>query len=133
LRGVLIAVAWTLFCTGLAVIVDRTEPAHAEIAIATWYGTENGSETSSGERFDPEGACADTPQHSCTCAHRSLPFGTQLRVTWRGRSIVCRVTDRGPNIRTGADLDLSKSAGAALGLLEAGRARVQVEPVGRLE
>ena len=94
---------------------------------------ENGAQTSSGERFDPEGACSDYPLHSCTCAHRALPFGTQLRVRWHGRAVVCRVTDRGPNIWTGADLDLSKSAARRLGMIDAGRARVSVEYVGRME
>jgi rare lipoprotein A len=130
LRGVLIAVVWTAAVIALAIIVG---PAPARSEIATWYGYENGSATSSGERFNPEGFCADYAQHSCTCAHRSYPFGTQLKVTWRGRSVVCRVTDRGPNIKTGADLDLSKSGARQLRMLVAGRARVSIERLGRLE
>jgi rare lipoprotein A len=129
-RGVLIAVGWTLAVNTLAMIVG---PAPARGEIATWYGYENGPRTSSGERFDPEGACSDYPLHSCTCAHRSFAFGTQLRVRWRGKSVVCRVTDRGPNTATGADLDLSKSGARALGMVEAGRAHVSIERVGRME
>jgi rare lipoprotein A len=128
LRGVLIAIVWTLAVNALAVIVG---PAHAEIA--TWYGSENGPRTSSGERFNPDGACADYALHSCTCAHRTYPFGTQLKVSWHGRSVIVRVTDRGPNIRTGADIDLSRSAAQRLGMIVAGRVRVSIERVGRME
>jgi rare lipoprotein A len=106
-------------------------PANAEIA--TWYGYENGRETSSGERFNPEGACADYPQHSCTCAHREFPFGTHLKVTWRGRSVVCRVTDRGPAKWTGADLDLSLNGARVLRMVDIGRAHVSIKRMGRLE
>jgi rare lipoprotein A len=135
LRGVLIAIVWTLAVNTLAVIVG---PAHARAEIATWYGSENGPHTSSGERFDPDGACAGYALHSCTCAHRSYPFNTSLKVSWRGRTVVCRVTDRGPNIKTGADLDLSRSGARALRMIVAGRvrvliAKVRIERVRRME
>jgi rare lipoprotein A len=100
-------------------------PAPSLAEIATWYGAENGSGTASGERFNPEGFCADYSQHSCTCAHRTYPFGTSLRVRWRGRSVVCRVT--------GADIDLSKSGARVLGMIETGRAHVSIERMGRME
>lgn len=106
-------------------------PRRAGAEIATWYGGESGTHTASGERFDPDGACADYPLHSCTCAHRTLPFGTQLKVSWRGRSVVCRVTDRGPF--TDASVDLSHSGARVLGMVAAGRARVSIERVGRME
>lgn len=108
-------------------------PAPARGEIATWYGRENGPHTASGERFDPHGFCADYPQHSCTCAHRTYPLGTSLRIRWRGRNVVCRVTDRGPNLRTGADIDLSLSGARLLGMVVTGRAHVTIERVGRME
>lgn len=115
----------------LLLLAVTSSPARAEIA--TWYGQENGPATASGERFDPEGFCADYPQHSCTCAHRTVAFGTNLRVIRHGRAVVCRVTDRGPNAKTGADIDLSKSAARVLGMVTAGRARVSIERMGRME
>ncbi|WP_415021291.1 septal ring lytic transglycosylase RlpA family protein [Bradyrhizobium sp.] len=87
--------------------------------MASWYGFESGSRTASGERFNP---------HALTCAHRSLPFGTRLRVTYRSRSVVCRVNDRGPFIR-GRSLDLSLGAALAIGLTGAGVDRVTIERI----
>ena len=60
-----------------------------------------------------------------TAAHRTLPFGTKLRVTNKrnGRSVVVRINDRGPFVR-GRILDLSKAAAARLGFIRAGHARV---------
>src|SRR6185369_16845112 len=77
---------------------------------ASFYGNESGNQTASGERFN---------ENALTCAHRSLPFGTKLRVTYRGRSVVCRVNDRGPFIK-GRVLDLSKASARAVGLTAAG-------------
>jgi peptidoglycan lytic transglycosylase len=128
--GICVAVLWTLALIALAMAIG---PAPARAGIATWYGAESGHTTSNGERFDPEGACADYPQHSCTCAHRVFPFGTHLTVRWRGRAVVCRVNDRGPDRSTGADIDLSKSAARRLGMVRAGRARVSIERMGRME
>jgi rare lipoprotein A len=135
LRGPVVALVWTLAVIALAIAVGPA-PARGEQGlqkIATWYGNENGSDTASGEPFNPDGFCADYPQVSCTCAHRFYPFGTYLTVRWQGRSVVVRVTDRGPNVRTGADIDLSKSAARRLGMLETGRAHVTIERVERME
>ena len=74
--------------------------------MASFYGNESGSKTASGQRFN---------QNAMTCAHRSLPFGTKLRVTHGGRSVVVTVNDRGPFIR-GRVLDLSTAAARAVGL-----------------
>lgn len=94
--------------------------AHAgESVLASWYGFESGSRTANGERFDP---------HGLTCAHRLLPFGARLLVTYRGRSIVCRVNDRGPFIR-GRALDLSLGSARAIGLTGAGVGRVTIERI----
>ena len=61
-----------------------------------------------------------------TCAHRSRPFGSMVRVSYRGRSIQCRVNDRGPFIR-GRIIDVSTAAARALGILELGVAHVVIE------
>jgi rare lipoprotein A len=126
--GPLIAVVWTCAVILLAIGI---QPARCEIA--TWYGAESGRQTSSGERFNPDGACSDYALYSCTCAHLRFPFGTQLRVRWRGRSVICRVNDRGPNASTGADIDLSRAGARRLGMIVTGRAHVSIERVGRME
>lgn len=86
---------------------------------ASWYG---GGEalnrhTATGERFNPK---------ELTCAHRTLPFGTRLEVTLRGRSVIVRVNDRGPASYTGRALDLSYAAAKYIGLTGIGVAIVDV-------
>lgn len=61
-----------------------------------------------------------------TCAHRTRPFGSVLTVSYGGRSIQCRVNDRGPFVR-GRIVDLSVSAARALGMMSAGVVRVSVQ------
>jgi rare lipoprotein A len=85
--------------------------------MASYYGNESGRRTASGQRFN---------QNAMTCAHRSLPFGTKLRVTHGGQSVVVTVNDRGPFIR-GRVLDLSTGAARAIGLTGAGVGRVTAE------
>jgi peptidoglycan lytic transglycosylase len=85
--------------------------------MASYYGNESGSKTASGQRFN---------QNAMTCAHRSLPFGTRLKVTHGDRSVVVTVNDRGPFIR-GRVLDLSTAAARAVGLTGAGVGRVVAE------
>jgi peptidoglycan lytic transglycosylase len=87
--------------------------------MASFYGNESGSKTASGQRFN---------QNAMTAAHRSLPFGTRLRVTHGGRSVVVTINDRGPFIR-GRVLDLSTGAARAIGLTSAGVGRVTAEVV----
>jgi rare lipoprotein A len=87
--------------------------------MASFYGNESGSKTASGQRFN---------QNAMTAAHRSLPFGTKLRVTHGGRSVVVTVNDRGPFIR-GRVLDLSTGAARAVGLTSAGVGRVTAEVI----
>src|SRR6266567_5698612 len=72
-------------------------PAHAETTLASFYWED--ARTANGEHFYPDGL---------TAAHRSLPFGTRLRVTSiaTGRSVVVRINDRGPAAWTGRGLDL---------------------------
>ena len=85
--------------------------------MASFYGSESGSRTASGQRFN---------QGAMTAAHRSLPFGTKLRVTHGSRSVVVTINDRGPFIR-GRVLDLSKGAASAIGLTSRGVGRVVAE------
>mgnify|MGYP000598442953 CR=1 FL=1 len=86
---------------------------------ASFYGNESGSKTASGQRFN---------QNAMTAAHRSLPFGTKLRVNYRGQSVVVTINDRGPFIK-GRVLDLSKGAARAIGLTGAGVGHVTAEVV----
>lgn len=83
---------------------------------ASWYGTESGNRTANGEHFDGS---------SLTAAHKTLPFGTRLLVTYRGKSVVVRVNDRGPFIK-GRALDLSHAAARRVGLTAAGVGKVCV-------
>jgi hypothetical protein len=87
--------------------------------IASFYGNASGRQTASGQRFD---------QNELSCAQRSLPFGTKLRVTYGGRSVVVTVNDRGPFIR-GRVLDLSTAAARAVGLTSAGIGRITAEVI----
>ena len=90
---------------------------------ASWYGSYfQGRRTTSGERFN---------RFQYTCAHKTLPFGTRLRVTnvKNGRSVVVRVSDRGP-YRHQRIIDLSEIAARPLGLVECGAATVVAEVVG---
>jgi rare lipoprotein A len=86
---------------------------------ASFYGNESGSKTASGQRFN---------QNAMTAAHRSLPFGTKLRVTYRGQSVVVTINDRGPFIK-GRVLDLSTGAARAVGLTGAGVGHVTAEVI----
>ena len=84
---------------------------------ASWYGPGfHGKRTASGERFD---------MNDLTAAHRTLPFGTRVRVRnhQNGREVVVRINDRGPWVGNRI-IDLSKAAAAALDLLQAGEAPV---------
>src|SRR5215813_10130852 len=91
---------------------------HSFTGVASTYGNESGSQTASGQRFN---------ENAMTCAHRSLPFGTRLRVSYGGKSIVVTVNDRGPFVR-GRVLDLSTGAARAIGF--SGLAHVTAEVVG---
>lgn len=99
-----------LLLIGTMVALDDAR-AEADTGLASWYGGGfRGSLTASGEVFDPNGF---------TAAHRTLPFGTQLTVSYRGRSVQVTVNDRGP-YTGGRDLDLSRAAADYLGLTRAG-------------
>jgi len=89
---------------------------------ASWYGPGfHGRRTASGERFNT---------HAMTCAHKSLPFGTRLKVTnlETGQASVVTVNDRGPFVR-GRIIDVSKKAAQELDLIRTGVAKVKIETV----
>ena len=84
-------------------------------ALASWYGNEfHGRTTANGETYN---------QNGLTVAHKSLPFGTRLRICYQG-CVVVRVNDRGPFIGP-REFDLSRGAASRIGLLHPGVARVQ--------
>ena len=89
---------------------------HSFTGVASMYGNESGRETASGQRFNED---------AMTCAHRSLPFGTKLRVSHGGRSVIVTVNDRGPYVR-GRVLDLSKGAARALGFDGLGQVTAEI-------
>jgi rare lipoprotein A len=97
----------------------RIGTGHTFSGIASFYGNDTDHETASGQRFD---------ENELTCASRTLPFGTRLRVTHGGRSVVVTVNDRGPYVG-GRILDLSKAAARAVGLFEAGVGKITAEVI----
>ncbi len=93
-----------------------------EEGMASWYGPGfHGHKTASGQRFN---------QKAMTCAHRSLPFGSKVKVTNlnNDKSVVVIVNDRGPYVRSRI-VDLSKGAAQKIGLLHTGTAPVRLETV----
>ena len=70
--------------------------------------------------------------YAMTCAHKTLPFGTVLRVTnlSNNKSVDVRVNDRGPFVK-GREIDVSKAAAQKLGMIKTGTARVKIEIVGQ--
>jgi rare lipoprotein A len=98
----------------------RAPGGRPEVGIASYYAEHfHGKRTASGARYDAR---------ALTCAHRSAPFGTRLRVTdlESGRSVVVTVNDRGP-FAEGRVVDLSLAAARALRIIDRGLARVRVE------
>lgn len=97
-------------------------PRHRERGVASWYGsTHHGRLTASGEPFD---------MNAMTAAHRTLPFGTRIRVTndGNGRSVERTVTDRGPFVK-GRILDVSQRAARGLEFAEDGVAKIRLEEI----
>ncbi len=90
--------------------------------VASYYGKRfHGRRTANGERFN---------MRAMTAAHKSLPFGTKVRVinARNGRAVVVRINDRGPFIR-GRTIDLSRAAAKKIGLISTGHARVKLQIV----
>jgi len=100
----------------LADIVEETE---IDGGMASYYGNElAGNRTANGERFDPG---------ELTAAHRTLPFGSMVRVTnmSTGDSVIVRINDRGPFSR-GRVIDVSHAAAREIGMQRSGTARVKL-------
>ena len=108
----MIAAAVALLATAWMPSVAHAGSKHV---YASWYGPGfHGRRTASGQRFN---------QYAMTAAHRTLPFGTRVRVSHKNRSVVVVINDRGPFIK-GRSLDLSK--GAANKLKCPGVCRVEI-------
>ncbi len=101
------------------VLCASVTPAAAQCGRASWYALH--SRTASGERMNPS---------ALTAAHRSLPFGTRLKVTNKknGKSVVVRINDRGPFIK-GRMLDLSRGAASRLGFVKSGHTSVCIAQI----
>jgi rare lipoprotein A len=104
------------FSTAFVLIALAVCPVHAETGRAAFY---SGGRTASGERTGPNGL---------TAAHRTLPFGTMVRVTniRNGKTVVVRITDRGPYGR-GRIIDLTRAAARELDMISSGTTVVSVE------
>ena len=114
-----------LLTTALVALILIAAPSYASSMKASWYDCAKPGEcskskiTASGEKFNP---------NALTAAHKTLPFGTLLRVTHKGKSVVVRINDRGPFIK-GRQLDLSRAAARKIGC--GGVCTVKVEIIGK--
>lgn len=109
-----------LLLAGCASYPEIDPHGYDETGSASYYSSQHqGKRTASGERFD---------QNALTAAHRQLPFGTRVKVTnlSNDKSVVVRITDRGPRTR-GRLIDLSRAAAEQLGMLRSGSAQVRVQ------
>ncbi len=103
--------------------VPKAQPGYDATGIASWYGGKfHGRRTASGQRYD---------MNAMTAAHRTLPFGTKVRVTnlRNDRTVVLTINDRGPFAR-GRIIDVSRRAAERLGFRSRGTTRVRVRIVG---
>jgi rare lipoprotein A (peptidoglycan hydrolase) len=114
----IITLAW-MFLTGTVPRAHGAEPCAGSWVLVSYYGAESGNRTASGMRFDGTQLLA---------AHKFLPFHTRVRFTYRGRSIVVPIEDRGPYVK-GRTFDLSKAAAQRIGMVPAGVGRVCAERI----
>ena len=105
---------------GAAFLALCAGPALAQCGSASWYALT--SKTASGERMNPA---------AMTAAHRTLPFGSRVKVTNQrnGRTVTVRINDRGPFIK-GRVIDLSKAAAAELGFVSRGHTPICIDRAG---
>jgi rare lipoprotein A len=106
----------------VGLVLSVTGPALAQCGGASWYGPGfHGKKAASGERFN---------QNAVTAAHRSLPFGTVVKVVDQrtGKSVTVTINDRGP-FHKGRIIDLSKAAATKLGFRNAGTTKVCIQGV----
>jgi rare lipoprotein A len=120
--AVLVAISMT--CGGgIATAKEKSTVVKSTAGSASWYGGQfHGRKTANGERFN---------MNRLTAAHRSLPFGTKVRVTNQknGKSVVVRINDRGPFVGKRV-IDLSRGAANAVGMLGTGVAKVKLDVLG---
>lgn len=102
-----VSIAFLMAFAAALMLPQFTSTADASNKVkASWYGPGfHGRKTASGERFN---------QYAMTAAHRTLPFGTKVRVKHKNRSVIVVINDRGPFIR-GRSIDLSKGAAQKIG------------------
>jgi len=114
--GIVRIIGIVMIICGVAALIAGSTSAMAESGIASVY-VHSGSKTASGERANPAGL---------TAAHRTLAFGTHVRVTNRrnGRSVTVRINDRGPFVR-GRVIDITPAGALSLGF--SGLAPVKLE------
>lgn len=125
----MLAASAALFASAALTGAGHAEPGgsseqHFQSGHASWYGPGfHGRTTANGETFN---------QNALTAAHKTLPFGTQVRVTYErtGESVVVRINDRGPYAH-GRVIDLSREAAEEIGLLNSGVGQVRLEILGR--
>lgn len=110
------------FALFMTAAIAASDAAPASCGKASWYAMT--SLTASGERASP---------NTMTAAHKTLPFGTKVRVTNQrnGKAVVVRINDRGPYTK-GRIIDLTKAAAGKLGFINAGWTNVKVEPLNKL-
>jgi rare lipoprotein A len=109
-----------LFILAAATLPLTAQDDYKKVGLASFYHDKfEGRRTSSGEKFK---------QKKMTCAHRTLPFGTMLRVTnlSNDKEVVVRVTDRGPYSK-GRIIDLSRAAAKKLDFIKSGHTKVKIE------
>lgn len=120
--AVLIVLALTLAACASPRPVSAPSGGHEQVGLASWYGGKfHGRRTASGEVYD---------QNAMTAAHKTLPFGTRVKVTnlKNGRSAVLRINDRGPFVR-GRIIDVSRRAAEHLGFRTDGVTKVEIQIV----
>ena len=114
MKRIIITITLTFFCLPIFAELYRSN------ATVSFYANDfHGKKTSSGETFN---------MYDLTCANKTLPFETQLKVTnlANGKSVTVRVNDRGPFVAD-RELDLSKAAAEKLGMINSGTAQVSIE------
>lgn len=120
IRGLFAAAVIAVFMAFAAHDAHAGKAGQSFSGVASWYGGKfHGRKTANGERYD---------MNKLTAAHKSLPFGTRVKVTNRknGRSVIVRINDRGPYAGKRV-IDLSRKAAEAVGMIRSGIAPVTVE------
>jgi rare lipoprotein A len=119
-KAALVACALALSINVPAYANDKVEALKTITGSASWYGGKfHGRTTANGERYN---------MNEMTAAHKTLPFGTKVRVTNQrtGKAVTVRINDRGPYAGNRV-IDLSRGAAQAVGMISQGVARVKIE------